>query len=117
MEQIEINDLRLRAFHGVLPAERLIGNIFSVDIVLKADLSAAMNSDSVENTINYAEVIETVRREMSEPSDLLEHVVGRLRRALTAAYPAVIGGSIRLSKLTPPIAGVELASVAVKTSW
>lgn len=117
MNRIEITDLRIRAHHGVLPSERRIGNIFSLDITLCCDLSSAMESDMVADTINYADIISIVRREMAIPSNLLENVVGRLAAALRNTYPQIAGGTIRLAKLTPPIAGVEVASVAVSVNW
>lgn len=117
MEKIEIHDLRIRAFHGVLPAERRIGNLFSLDITLYCELSTAMESDNVNDTINYANVIHTVIDEMKIPSNLLEHVVGRIKKTIIKTFPKVTGGKITLSKLSPPIAGIEIGSVDVSTSW
>lgn len=117
METIEIKGLRIRAHHGVLESERRVGNIFELDIELRCDLSEAMATDSLDATINYAAVVDIVKREMAVPSDLLEHVLWRLRRAIGEAFPGKIaGGSIRLAKLAPPIAA-ELESVAVRTFW
>lgn len=117
MERIEINGLRLFAHHGVLEAERRVGNIFIVDIILRCDLSAAMSSDCVADTVNYAEIVEIVRREMAVPSDLLEHVAKRIRDAVCRRFPSVTGGEIRVAKPAPPIAGIRLESVAVATTW
>lgn len=113
---IEINGLRLTARHGVLPQERVVGNVFEVTVHLRYSICRAMEHDTLEDTVNYAEVVEIVRDVMSVPSLLLEHVVWRIREAILARYPAVQGGLIRLAKLTPPIPA-EMKDVAVRVEW
>ncbi len=116
MESIEINNIRIYARHGVGEQERNVGNTFEVSVRLDCDLSRSMESDSVCDTINYAEVIELVKEEMSHPSQLLEHVAGRLRSSIIERYPTVRGGMIRVAKLVPPVSA-QLASVAITTRW
>ncbi|MCM1449447.1 MAG: dihydroneopterin aldolase [Clostridiales bacterium] len=117
MERIEINGLRLRAFHGVGEQERRVGNMFSVDVWLEADLEAAVTSDNVDDTINYAELIGLIKVEMARPSALLEHVAGRIRDAIVHRYGDLVKhGGVKVSKLTPPVTA-QLDSVAVATCW
>ena len=116
METIEINRLEVRARHGVGEQERIVGNIFLVDVRLDADLSRAMVSDNVDDTISYATVIDIIKYEMSIPSELLENVVWRIRQAITSAFPTVTGGMIRLAKVTPPVP-CKIGSAAVVTRW
>lgn len=117
MERIEINGLRVRAFHGVGEQERRVGNMFSVDVWLETDLGVTMRSDDVADTINYADVVALVREQMAVPSLLLEHVAARIRDCIVARYgDKVKHGSVRVAKLTPPIAA-QLDSVAVTTCW
>ncbi len=116
MERIEINRLEIRARHGVGEQERVVGNIFTVDAWLEVDLSHAMKSDCVDDTVNYATVIEVIKQEMATPSALLENVVWRIRNAITEKYPSVTGGMIRLAKVTPPVP-CRVGSVAVVTRW
>ena len=60
METIEVKRLELWARHGVMEQERVVGNMFTVDVSLSVDLQRAMVSDSVEDTVNYAEVVDVV---------------------------------------------------------
>lgn len=113
---IEINGLRLFARHGVYEDERLNGNTFEISIHLKYPIAEAMESDCLEQTLNYAEAVEIIRLEMEKPSQLLEHVVGRIKSALLASYPDIYGGMIHLTKLNPPIPA-EMQGVAVKIEW
>ena len=116
METIEIRGLEIWARHGVLDQERKVGNTFRVDVILTADLSRAMISDNVDDTINYAKVIEIIKGEMEKPSLLLEHVVWRMKNTLIDLFPAIKGGKITLSKLTPPVT-CEVKSVGISTEW
>lgn len=118
---IRLNDVRFHAFHGVLPQEKTVGGDFVVSMRLGYDISRAMESDDVADTLNYAEVYELVRREMSIPSNLLEHVAGRIVLAVLSAFPAVTSIDLELTKENPPMgadckgAGVEIHLINDKT--
>lgn len=113
---IEINGLKLFARHGVFDFERLNGNTFEVTVHLRYPIAEAMDSDDVSQTLNYAEAVEVIRTEMAIPSNLLEHVVGRIQKELLKRWPLISGGMISLTKLTPPIAA-RLDGVAVRINW
>ncbi len=118
MESISINGLRLLGRHGVAEQERRVGNEFEINIRLDVPTSnRAMTTDLLDDTINYARVVEIVRDEMSHPSALIEAVAGRIRRRLDAEFPGLIaGGEITIAKLAPPIP-VQLSSVSFATRW
>lgn len=113
--------LRFHASHGVAAQERLTGNDFEVDLRLRTDLSKAMTSDDVNDTINYAEAYALTREEMQTPSALIEHVAYRIARRLFLRWPELQAIDIRLTKLNPPMgadsrgAGVELHLINDKT--
>lgn len=114
---ISIEGLGIRANHGVFPQETLVGNVFEVSLRLSYPPAIeAMADDDLGHSLNYAEVIEIVKREMAMPSKLLEHVVGRIRAAILEAYPAIDGGEITVRKLTPPVSA-QLDSVGFTYSW
>ena len=118
---IHISDLRLHAQHGVLPQERLTGNDYSIDISIGYDISQAMLSDNVDDTLNYAEVYSTIKDEMQQPSKLIEHVAGRITDRLIAEHAEISTIALRITKLNPPMgadckgAGVEIHVTNEKT--
>ena len=73
-----------------------------------------METDSVDDTISYADVLQVVKREMAQTSKLLEHVAGRIARAVIAEFPGVEAVKVKVVKENPPIgancdgAGVEV---------
>ncbi len=98
-----LHEMSFHAFHGVMPQERRVGGDFLVSLKVGYPISKAMGSDDVADTLNYAELYELVRREMSQPSSLLEHVVGRIAEAIEKAFPDVTSAEIRISKVNPPM--------------
>lgn len=114
---ILLQDLRFYAYHGVGAQETRVGNEFTVDLRLRTDLSQAMKTDEVTDTVSYADVFETVREEMSQPSKLLEHVAGRIIRRLFHDFPAIEIIELRLKKRNPPMgADIEACGVEIKQS-
>ncbi len=113
---VEVNGLRLFARHGVMAQERTVGNIFEVTVHLRYPMEGALLDDDLASTVNYAELVALITEVMKTPSQLLEHVVARIHKAILAAYPRVEGGMIRLAKITPPIPA-ELRDVAVRIEW
>ena len=103
---LELEGMEFRAFHGCLERERIAGNDFIVDFCGKTDMSAAIGSDRLEDAVNYADIYDVVAQEMAKPSDLLEHVAGRIVKALAAGFPEFEEFSVRVSKKRPPVNGI-----------
>lgn len=118
MGRIAINGLKLMAYHGVLQQERRVGNIFVIDIwidVPKSEL--AQKSDKLEDTINYAEVVELIKKQMHTSHALIEKAAGAIIEALKLKYGHHIRcGEIRITKLAPPISA-ELEGVSYTASF
>ncbi len=103
---IELEGMEFKAYHGCLEQEKVRGNVFTVDFRGELDLSAAAESDNLNDTLNYGEVYEIVAYEMSIPSELLENVAGRIVKAVADRFPQLVSFSIRVSKKRPPVDGV-----------
>jgi dihydroneopterin aldolase len=118
---IVLKEVRFHAFHGVMPQERKVGADFLLSLRLGYDISKAMQTDDVADTLNYAEVYQLVKQEMEQPSALLEHVAGRIAQTLMQQFPAIKSIDLTLTKQNPPMgadcqgAGVELHLINDKT--
>lgn len=83
MDRIYIKGLELFAYHGVNPEEKRDGQTFLLDITLHADLSRARQTDSLEDTVNYAAVRKTVQRAFTAESyDLIERAAQTVCEAI-----------------------------------
>ena len=68
---ILLKDICCFAYHGVAPQENIIGNEYIINLKLKVDISQAIQTDDVVDTVNYAEIHEAVKAEMSIPSNCI----------------------------------------------
>lgn len=116
MATISINKLSIRARHGVLPQEQVVGNDFEIDITLEIPDDAGCDDD-LDSTVDYCRVVKLAHNVMSEPSQLIEHVAFRLCRALHDNIGLAYGGTVTVHKLTPPIPGFNARSVSISRSW
>lgn len=113
---IFLRGLRFHAFHGVMPQERQVGGDFILDIRVGYPLEQAMTSDEVQDTLNYASLYELVAQEMGQPSKLLEHVAGRIVRAIEKNFPLVSSIDLTLTKQNPPM-GADCQGAGVEVHW
>ncbi|MGM9804202.1 MAG: dihydroneopterin aldolase [Muribaculaceae bacterium] len=112
---ITLNKMRFFAHHGVAQQERTVGNWFEVTLTVKANMQQAIEHDMLSGTIDYSEIYSIVEHEMLIPSQLIEHVAGRIIKALLA-QTAITAGTITVEKLSPPFK-CQLQSVAVTINF
>ena len=103
---IELEGMEFHAYHGCLASEKATGNTFTVDFKGEYEMGKAAISDRLEDALDYGRIYDIVAREMAQPSDLLEHVAGRIVRAIEAEIPELSDFSVRVSKQRPPVQGV-----------
>ena len=105
--------MRFYAYHGVIEQERRVGGEYIVSLCVDADLSRPVVSDSVNDTLNYAELYRVVDKEMSQPSCLLEHVAGRIGQRVLDNFPQVKTLNVRVTKCNPPM-GADCKGASVE---
>ena len=107
-DRLELRGLRYEARHGVHPEEKGRAQPFEVDVVLHADLSAAVAQDSLESTVDYGAVHERVTEVVTGSTfDLIEALAGAIAEAVLAGTdPRLVGGvEVRVRKPKAPIDG------------
>ena len=110
---INLDNMEFYAFHGCYKEEQMVGNRFRVDLSLTFDAQTASSTDSVEDTVDYLEVYQCVRKEMMKKSHILEHVAARILRAVTERFPGILSAHVRVAKMAPPLGG-QVESVSVE---
>lgn len=101
--ELLLDGLRFKAFHGVGEQERVVGHDFSVTLKVACDLEQAIATDDINHAVSYADIYAIVKCEMEVPSRLLEHVAGRIMRAIHERFPQVKAVDITIMKRNPPI--------------
>ena len=117
MALISIEGMRFRAFHGLYPEERVLGNDFLLDVWIDTDISKASTvvedcTEKLDNTVNYQTIFEICEIEMRHPQKLLETVVNNIINSFKFQFPRMFEARLRVRKLNPPVGGqVEWASI------
>jgi len=110
---ILIERIEVFAYHGCYEVEQALGQRYSLDIRLTADLEPAARSDDLKDAIDYAGVtmlaLETFR---ANRFNLLEAAASKVIDTVLEAFPTVEAMEITVRKLSPPIAA-PLAAVGV----
>lgn len=112
--KISLSGIRVRAFHGCLPQERIIGNDYLVNLSVDVEeTEAALCNDDLAGTVDYARLYGLVREEMAIPARLLEHVCYRLVQRVLHKFPLVQQAEVTITKLAPPILGADCMGASV----
>jgi dihydroneopterin aldolase len=109
---IEVNGIKLYAYHGCLEEEGKIGGNYIVDVHMKTDFQAAALSDELSQTIDYVHINAIVTQEMAIRSKLIEHVGQRIVSRIEQEIKGLIGLRVKVTKICPPING-DVDNVAI----
>ncbi|MEF9476809.1 dihydroneopterin aldolase [Chryseobacterium sp. RRHN12] len=118
MSKIYLEDVRIYAYHGVLPEENIIGTYYILNVELHTDLWKAAESDDLHDTISYADINDILHGEMKIKSRLLEHVAGRMITKIHSSFPQVDYIKLKITKTAPPMQGeMKGASIELEKSF
>jgi 7,8-dihydroneopterin aldolase/epimerase/oxygenase len=111
---IEITGLSLYTHHGVSEAEREVGQRLVIDLRLDVGEADATVTDSIEDTVDYAEVCQLVALVAQQRSHkTLERLCSAIAERLLDDYD-LEGVWVKAAKPEPPIAlSVDEVSVEV----
>ena len=110
---IRLDSMRFYAYHGVMEQEQRVGGYYLVSLTIETDLTKAICTDDVSDTVSYAELFELVKNEMAIPSKLLEHVAGRIGQRTLEQFDKIMSLTIRVTKENPPM-GANCKGAAVE---
>jgi dihydroneopterin aldolase len=105
MGQILLENMEFYSFHGHYAEERKIGNRFLVSVSIETDMQKPTETDHLEDALDYRAVYETVKEEMKVPSNLLEHLAGRIVDSLVRKFSMIKKVTVKVTKLNPPLGG------------
>jgi 7,8-dihydroneopterin aldolase/epimerase/oxygenase len=103
---VSLEGVEFFAYHGYYDEEQKIGNKYSIDIAITADLSRAAQEDKLKLTINYEVVYKIIADVMKEKHRLLEHIAYKIIEGVKVQFPDIEAVTVSVSKFNPPIGGV-----------
>ena len=113
MSRIYLENVKIYAYHGVLPEENIVGTYYIVNAELHTDLWNAAASDDLKDTISYADINDIIHNEMKIKSKLLEHVAGRIILKIHETFPQVDYIKLKITKTAPPMKG-EMTGASIE---
>lgn len=103
MDCIHLSGIRSYGYTGLLPEEKILGQWFEVDLALWMDLTEAGQSDLIEDTLDYRQVIGQVKQLIQTSKyDLIERLATAIAEQLLN-YDVLHKVGIKLTKVAPPI--------------
>jgi dihydroneopterin aldolase len=89
--------------HGVFAEENKLGQRFYVTLDLQIDLSRAGRTDDLNETVNYAELYQTVKEIVEGPPfKLIEALAETIASRVLDAYAKIHEVTVRVTKPNPP---------------
>jgi dihydroneopterin aldolase len=84
---------------------KMLGGKYTVDIYLKIDFNEAATTDRLEKTIDYEQIYQLTKEEMSQSAHLIEHVCQRIAQKIKTQYTQLNYLRVRVNKHQPPLKG------------
>jgi dihydroneopterin aldolase len=109
---IEVNGIKIYAFHGCLTEEEKIGGNYVVDITITTDFTEASLNDELNKTVDYVVINKIVKEEMAIRSKLIEHVGQRIVNRIKQEVNSIDALRVKVIKICPPING-DVDNVAI----
>lgn len=112
---INISNMNFFACIGVGELERKVGEDIAVSVELTAATdSEAFENDQIANTIDYSEVYAQVKKAVSTPAKLLEHLAYNIGTSIMEIN-GIRAANISVTKKNPPM-GSDGASATISIS-
>ena len=116
MDRITLSAMRYECQIGATEEERAFPQMLEIDLVVEADLSAAMASDDLADTVDYGALVTLTERTTEGQSyTLLEGLAGAIVKGVLEAAPAASAVTVRVRKLAVPMdVSVDWAEVEIR---
>lgn len=114
MDEIIIENLKLKGKHGCFAAERNEDRPFEISMRLRFPFKTAANTDALEDTIDYPSamaVAEGVLR--GESVRLIEKIADKIAERLFVRFPILCEVEIKVAKLGVEV-GYDFDSISVR---
>ena len=114
MGLITVEGIRGFAYHGHLPEEEKLGGHFMVNVWVTIDTSEVEKTDNLNDTVDYARIIDIVKKQMAIRSNMIEHPARRIVDAILT-LKKVQKVKVEGQKIAPQIdATFDKISVTIK---
>ncbi len=101
MFTIHLNKLQFFAHHGLHDEEAITGTNFEIDV--EVQFNAETRITSIQQTVNYVDVYNVVKKHMQHPVALLETLAENITEEIYSLDKRIMSINININKLHPPV--------------
>lgn len=102
-ERVFVENLGIHGFHGLIPAEKTLGQKFYADIECRVSREGAP-SDTMEDAVDYGKLCDLAHDiSASGPFNLIETLAERIGQGVMERFPLVSQVRVRIRKPKAPI--------------
>lgn len=102
-ERVFVENLGIHGFHGLIPAEKTLGQKFYADIECKVAREGTP-SDTMEDAVDYGKLCDLAHEiSASGPFNLIETLAERIGQGVMERFPLVAHVRVRIRKPKAPI--------------
>lgn len=107
MDKIILSNLGFYGYHGVLEAEKTLGQKFFIDMELFLDTKEAGKTDDMNKSVSYADVYEVVKNIVENKRfDLIEAVAENIADEVLNKFSLLNSVMVRVKKPEAPVNGI-----------
>ncbi|CAN7075297.1 unnamed protein product, partial [Brassica oleracea var. botrytis] len=98
-DKLILKGLKFYGYHGAIPEEKTLGQMFLVDIDAWVSLKKAGESDNLDDTISYVDIFSIAKEIVEGPSrNLLETVAELIASKTLETFPRITAVRVKVSK-------------------
>ncbi len=118
LDKIIIKNLKIFAFHGNNPEEKIKGQNFFIDCTIYLEPRCRKKPpDKLETTVSYSKIIKKIKEATSNSKyNLIETVAEKIADAIIEEFDKILKCDIIVKKPEAPIKNTEFDYVAVAIS-
>lgn len=107
MDKIILSNLGFYGYHGVLDAEKIIGQKFFIDVELYLNTKEAGINDDLNKSVSYADVYEIIKNiTENKRFDLIEALAENIAHEVLDKFNLVNSIMVRVKKPEAPVSGI-----------
>ncbi|KAG7535255.1 Dihydroneopterin aldolase/epimerase domain [Arabidopsis thaliana x Arabidopsis arenosa] len=115
-DKLILRGLKFYGFHGAIPEEKTLGQMFMLDIDAWMCLKKAGLSDNLADSISYVDIYNLAKEVVEGSSrNLLERVAGLIASKTLEAFPQITAVRVKLWKPNVPLiqSGLDYLGVEI----
>lgn len=115
--EIGLKNCAFYGYHGVLAAEKELGQRFFVDIRVRMDKPAQIEADDLSHSVDYGQIFELVKAQVEgQRYDLIETLAHFISQDICREFHTITSAIVTVRKPAAPIQGqLDYAEVTVET--